>query len=228
MGVITALEGAPRGPAEAARAARGILPRVRVFVDGEFAFSLDPLLAAELRLEQELDAATQERLTAADEGRRALDSALRFLASRPRSEGEVATRLGQKGYSSTAIALARERLAALGLLNDAEFARYWVEQRQQFRPRGAVALRAELRARGVAADTAAQAAAATDEVTAACRAGRARLRALRGLDHTAFRRRLGGYLQRRGFGYAACNAAVAHLWAEQTGEDTVPDDTADE
>ncbi|MBX5493311.1 MAG: RecX family transcriptional regulator [Chloroflexi bacterium] len=219
-GQITALEGAPRGPREAARAARGIPPRVRVFIDGRYAFSVDPLLAATLQVGLALDDAALARLTAADECHRALDAALSFLAYRPRSVHEVRARLTQKGYSTASVEAAIERLQALGLLDDAAFARYWVEQRRQFRPRGAAALRAELRAKGVAPPTIAAALAETDErdeTEAACRAGRARLRALVGLDAAAFRQRLGAYLQRRGFSYAASAAAVARLWAERQG-----------
>jgi regulatory protein len=219
-GVITALEREPRGPREAALAARGIPPRVRVFVDGQYAFSVDPMLALSLRVEQALDDAELARLGAADERQRALDAALRFLSYRPRSVREVTMRLQEKGYAAAAIEAVQERLGALGLLDDAAFARYWVEQRRQFRPRGAAALRAELRAKGVAPPTIAAALAETDErdeTEAACRAGRARLRALVGLDAAAFRQRLGAYLQRRGFSYAASAAAVARLWAERQG-----------
>ena len=42
-----------------------------------------------------------------------------------------------------------DRLEARGLIDDAQFAAYWVEQRQTFRPRGSRALRFELRAKGV-------------------------------------------------------------------------------
>jgi hypothetical protein len=60
--------------------------------------------------------------------------------------------------------------------------------------------------------------AAGDESEAAYRAGRARLRGLADLPAAVFRQRLGAYLQRRGFAYAACSAAVARLWAETTAD----------
>jgi regulatory protein len=189
--------------------------RWNVFVDGAFALSLDAGLAARLQPGEEVDAAALARLAAADEVQRALDAAFAFLAYRPRSAHEVEARLHRKGYSAAAIAAVRARLDRLGLVDDAAFARYWVEQRQAFSPRGRAALRAELRARGVApAAIAGALASVEDEETAAYRAGQARLRALAGLDHAAFRQRLGAYLQRRGFSYAASAAAVERLWAE--------------
>ena len=42
-----------------------------------------------------------------------------------------------------------EILAADGLLNDEEFARWWVDQRIRFRPKGNIALKSELMQKGV-------------------------------------------------------------------------------
>ncbi|HZS01112.1 MAG TPA: RecX family transcriptional regulator [Chloroflexota bacterium] len=197
--------------------------RVNVYVDGRFALSLDATIAAALRVDQEVDAATLARLTTDDERQRALNAACLFLSYRPRSTHEVETRLRQRGFSPEAIAAARQRLDRWGLLDDDAFARYWVEQRQTFRPRGATALRAELRARGVKAEVVAGVVPhGADESEAAYRAGRARLRGLSGLPAPAFRQKLGGYLQRRGFNYAACAAAIDRLWSEvgaETGAD---------
>ena len=44
------------------------------------------------------------------------------------------------------------RLVELGYLDDAEFARAWVERRDRSRPRGEIVLRRELRARGIPDD----------------------------------------------------------------------------
>jgi regulatory protein len=204
-GTITAIEAQRRRGGQ----------RFNIFVDGRYALSLDGSLAAQLHLEQELDEATLVRLTEADEQQRALDAALNLLSYRPRSAREIERRLGQRGFSPAAIAAARARLDRYGLVDDAAFARYWVEQRQAFRPRGAAALRAELRAKGVPAEEVAAAVpTGADEGEAAYRAGLPRVRSLAGLDAVAFRRRLGAYLQRRGFGYTASAAAIERLWAE--------------
>ena len=206
-GTITAVEPQRRGT------------RFNVFIDGEFALSVDAALAAHLRPGQALDATALARLAAADEQRRAADAAFRLLAVRPRSAWEIETRLRQRGYSAAAITAARARLDRFGLADDAAFARYWVEQRQTFHPRGRVALRAELRAKGVATDTIAAAMPpADDETDAALRAARRQLGRFRGLDRNAFRQRLGAYLQRRGFGFQACASAVARLWEEAAAD----------
>ena len=188
--------------------------RFNVYVDGEFAFSLDASLAARLRLDQEVDAAALAALAAADERARALDAAYTFLSYRPRSAREVEQRLQQKGYSPAAIASTRERLDRFRLVDDTTFARYWVEQRQAYNPRGRTALRAELRAKGVGAAEIAAALPEGDEGAAAYQAGLRRLRSLSKLDRPTFRQRMGAYLQRRGFSYGASAAAVERLWTE--------------
>ena len=109
------------------------------------------------------------------------------------------------------------RLAAQGYLDDAEFARFWVENRQQFRPKGSVALRGELRQRGVAAETVDAALIDLDPAADAYEAAHpraVRLAALAQADPAAFRRKLGDFLLRRGFDYGVVKETVARLLRE--------------
>ena len=88
----------------------------------------------------------------------ALDVALRFLAHRPRSEREIRQRLLRAGFAPEATEAVLAQLRRHRLLDDAAFASYWVAQRQQFRPRAARLLQAELRSQGVEPELAAEAA----------------------------------------------------------------------
>src|SRR5215470_669425 len=83
-----------------------------------------------------------------------IDTALRFLAQRPRTEYEVRQRLLRAGADEAAADATVRQLRQHHLLDDAAFARDWVEQRQTLRPRGARLVRFELRQRGVDAATA--------------------------------------------------------------------------
>ena len=78
-----------------------------------------------------------------------LAAAARFLGVRPRSVAEVRRRLRSAGYAAELVERAVERLVELGFLDDAAFARAWVESRDRARPRGERALRLELRQKGV-------------------------------------------------------------------------------
>jgi regulatory protein len=116
------------------------------------------------------------------------------------------------------------RLRDLGLLDDAEFARSYVEGRDRTSPRSRRLLRSELRARGVDRAALAEPVSEIDEGDAAYRAGEKRARALAQLAYADFRRRLGDYLLRRGFSYETAAATVARVWEELRGERPVEED----
>jgi regulatory protein len=81
-----------------------------------------------------------------------MEAAAGYLAIRPRSVDEMRRRLRHLGYRAELCDQAVARLVELGYLDDAEFARAWVERRDRSRPRGELALRRELRARGIPDD----------------------------------------------------------------------------
>lgn len=175
--------------------------RVAVYLDGRRAFLLTGIEAARLRVGQSLSDEEIARLLARDLQERAHEIALRFLRYRPRSEREVADHLRRKGFDAQTVEAVLERLRRVGLVDDRAFARFWVENRAAFRPRGRTALQAELRRKGVppAIIQEVLAEASPDERALALRLARERARRLRGLDPRTLRRRLAGYLLRRGF-----------------------------
>jgi regulatory protein len=80
---------------------------------------------------------------------RALEIAAHFLGTRPRTRWELERRLRRAGADETVIADTLDRLAELGHLDDAAFARWWGEQRDRHAPRGRRMIEAELRQHGV-------------------------------------------------------------------------------
>jgi regulatory protein len=90
------------------------------------------------------------RRAAIEDPAEVLTAAARFLEARPRSTDEVRHRLREAGYRADLVEAALLRLTELGFLDDAGFARTWVESRDRARPRGVRALRDELRRMGVA------------------------------------------------------------------------------
>jgi regulatory protein len=89
--------------------------------------------------------ATGERPDAA----RAMEVAVGYLGTRPRTRWETERRLRRAGATEPVIAETVQRLAELGYLDDAAFARWWGEQRDRHAPRGARMVEAELRQHGV-------------------------------------------------------------------------------
>jgi regulatory protein len=81
--------------------------------------------------------------------REALERAGKFLASRARSESEVRDALNRSGFASAVIEETISKLQDLGLLDDAAFARQWIEERGGRKGLGPRRLLSELRLKGV-------------------------------------------------------------------------------
>ena len=194
--------------------------RVNVYLDGEYAFGLHALLAAPLKVGQSLSPEEIEQLRERDALEVAYERALDFLSYRPRSRAEVEAYLQRHRVPDPTVRSVIERLSTAGLLDDEAFARYWVENREAFRPRGQRSLRFELRRKGVPDAVVEEAIEEVDEAESAYRAARDRARQLSHLDYQVFYRRLSGFLQRRGFDYEVVKETVKRLWLESRGSAT--------
>jgi len=134
---------------------------------------------------------------------RARQVCLRLLTLAPRTRAQLAEALRKKDIPDEAAAEVLSRFEDVGLIDDAAFARAWVESRHHSRGLAGRALSAELKQRGVASDEI-QAAIGEQlspeaEIAAARRLVAARLPATRGLPVQQRTRRLAGQLARKGY-----------------------------
>ena len=196
--------------------------RVNLFLDGAYAFPLPAVVAGELRIGQRLSEREIGMLKEADLHSRGYNRALRFLAVRPRSQAEVRRNLeafrprGGRPLSETQIESIIERLHEQEFLDDRAFARFWVEQRNRFRPVAPRALRYELRLKGVDDSVAEEIIDEMSDAASACEAA-ARSRLYRWREETdamQFRRKMGSFLQRRGFGWDVTGEVIDRIWQE--------------
>ena len=206
MGKITAL-----------RAGRGRNKRVNVVLDGKFAFSLEAEVAVKerLRVGQELSDTQIEALTGSDRFHRCLGAAVRYLGYRPRSESETRERLYRRGFDGDNVEAVIAKLREQGLLDEVAFAQFWKDNRESFSPRSQWLTKLELRRKGVAGDIIDQVVDAIDDEDSAYRAALGKARKLPLSDYQGFRRRLGGYLRRRGFDYGVINHTIERMWQER-------------
>lgn len=175
--------------------------RINVYLDGEFAFGLQRSTALQLYVGAELTESEIAALRMADEVERAREKALGFLAYRPRSEAEVRRYLVRREFSAQTVDEVITRLSQVGLIDDVAFARFWIENRVQFRPRGARALAQELRQHGIS-QAIIEEVLPNFDVTAAGEAfAREQARRLAHLPPEQLRQRLAARLARRGFAY---------------------------
>ena len=123
-------------------------------VDGEFLTGLyaDEIGKFDLYKGKEISQKEVEEIVASSELGLLFDKTLRFLSFRPRSVREIRTYLKKKDVHEDLQDLVINRLQEKKYLDDVSFAKWWIEQRSQFRPKGKRVLTAELRQRGVALD----------------------------------------------------------------------------
>jgi regulatory protein len=194
--------------------------RLNVYLDGEFAFGLALEAAVNLQVGQLLSAEQIDALKDEDEFAAAREKALRFLSYRPRSIDEVRRNLWRKEIDEAVIEKVVAYLRERELLDDRAFARYWVEQRETFKPRGRRALHQELRKKGVERQIIDDVLQSVNEREAAERAARKRARRWSHLPYDTFRQKLGGYLQRRGFDYEIVRSTIETAWQETAQENS--------
>lgn len=193
--------------------------RVNVYLDGEFAFGLNVLDAARLHKGQVLTDPEIHALKARDEIVQAYDRAVAFLSYRPRSIAEVRQNLVEKKIDDAVIEAVIARLREQGYVDDAAFARFWINNRQEFKPSGVRALRFELRQKGIASEIIDEALAEIDVAEAAYRAAKDKARRLRGNDKRTFRQKVGSLLARRGFDYDTARTVTDRLIEEFSEEE---------
>lgn len=196
--------------------------RVNVFLDGEYAFSLAKVAAASLRRGQTIEEARIKSLQVADAVEKGKQIAYGLLSYRPRSISEVTQHLRRKELSETIIEQVIDKLCDLDLLDDRAFARYWVDQRETFRPRSKRALRHELLQKGVSRNFIEETLVSVDEVNAALRVARKKARSYSNLPPADFKRKLGRFLGNRGFDYGVIAVAVKSIM--ESNDNYLPDD----
>ncbi len=147
--------------------------------------------------------------------RKALDAAYRLLARRAHSVAEIESKLADRKFSPVVISRAIDRLTSEGYLDDGAFARSFARHLMEHRPMGRRRMTWELRQKGVGKGLVEEAVeevwAGRSELEVAKDVALRRLKAYRGLDAPTIRRRLKGYLERRGFPYGDIAEVVREL-----------------
>ncbi|MDT3699670.1 MAG: regulatory protein RecX [Thermincola sp.] len=85
----------------------------------------------------------------AEQQQRAKDYALKYLSYRPRSVWEVTKKLTDKGYNTEITDITIAFLKEYSFLDDIEFARFWIRNRQKVKPCGSRRIYCELIQKGI-------------------------------------------------------------------------------
>lgn len=197
--------------------------RFNIFVNGKFRFGLDAetVVKSGLKIGQEVSEKEVEKLIFENETNKLVEKALRFLSFRPRSEQEIRDylkkKLPKRAIDTTdavdAVDTVTQRLQRLGYLNDLEFTKWWVEQRQTHRPRGARLIRSELFQKGIAQEIIDRVLPEDEEseVERALQTAKKKLRSYKKLKPQEFKQKMGQYLARKGFDWDTIKETLDRL-----------------
>ncbi len=155
-----------------------------------------------LRIGLEIEAEVIEKLIAADEMMRAKNFALDLLQEEIFSKSQMTGQLKREGFTEETIDIIISELIVTGHIRDRQFAEKWVQRRLKSNPRGKIMLKQELIDKGVDPETAVQVLTeikGEEEASLAMQIAQKRVKHYKRLPiHTA-KRRLHGFLARRGF-----------------------------
>lgn len=207
--------------------------RRSLYVDGRFVLGLhgEILYMAALRVGDQIDGPRLVELLQQELEKRCWDDGLRFLARAPHAKREVERKLARR-WDEILVARVIARLERGGWLDDAAFARAYMEGHPGYGPRR---LLGDLVRKGVDRELAERVLAELTEAATERRAafdpqtetslGRPavgdpetvrilalkKLNSVAGLDRVAAERRLGGFLLRRGFGMEEVRGVLREL-----------------
>lgn len=136
--------------------------RVTVSESEDFLVPVSLMRERPLNEGQELDVEEYDNWLMIRQYRHALDRAVGYLAARARSKREIEQKLQQCGYRPCTVEMVLYKLEREGLLDDADFARQWVESRSTHKL-GRSRIAQELRRKGISADEAEEALSAIDD-----------------------------------------------------------------
>lgn len=201
MGKITAIE--PQAKAK---------NRTNIFVDDKFSFGIDERLLSDsdLFIGKEISDADVVRYKEGDNYQKCMEKAFRFLSFRPRSEKEMRDKLLEK-YDEKIVAKAIKKLTGYGYVNDAEFARMWMESRKV--GRGKRALSFELSRKGVAKEVIEESLLGLSddsEFESALELVKKRSK-YQNLDRNEKYKKIAPFLARRGYGYDVIKRVIAEV-----------------
>ncbi|HIE26815.1 TPA: regulatory protein RecX [Candidatus Poribacteria bacterium] len=194
-------------------------PRKSIYLDGEFFCSVDGALIIKfgLRIGLSIDEDVLRKIIQEDEILKAKSYAFDLLVRRSYTQKEMYDKLAQR-YAEDAISTTMETLERLGYIKDEEYAKNWVESRKRHKPKGKKALRMELMRKGIDKGTISRVLSEIDdseEFEMAMEVAKKQIKRYKNLEPNVVRRRLYGFLERRGFDYETINDVLRYVMSEE-------------
>ena len=178
--------------------------RYSVFIDGQFAFGLvmEDIAYFKLKEGSEISQETYEYISEKLVYIKAQDTALNFIGYKMRTASQVRNKLLHLEFSEAVVEQVLEFLIKYKYVDDLDYSRRYIRERERLNPRGTYAIKAELRQKGIAENIILLALEneEIDETASARRVIEKKCRYLEVIDEKE-KKRLCGFLQRKGYSY---------------------------
>lgn len=189
--------------------------RYSIYVDGKYVFPLgeSELLNLGLRIGQEYTETELEELKKKAVLDKGFDRALNLIMRRPRSEWELRDYLKRKEYEPESITAILNMLSDRGYVNDADFAKRWVDNRRLLKATSKRRLRQELKQKRVPDDIIDQV--LTEDETDEREVLRELVERKRKQTKYQDNLKLMQYLSRQGYNYDDIREIIENIWRTQ-------------
>jgi regulatory protein len=195
--------------------------RRSIFLDGRFFCGVSDEVAVKFHLKRgmEIDDDELKELLCEEELSKAKNYVYRILARRMYTRKEIRDKLVERGYMNEVIQDVIATLERYGYLDDRIYAEEWIHSRIRLKPKGKTALRQELARKGIEKSIIEgalnQAFDESKEADMVLNLARQKVRSYSGDDPSTARRKLQGFLLRRGFDFETVRDAIKQVMEEE-------------
>jgi|SRR3989344_201047 len=202
-------------PAVTAIKKKGQKNQFDIYIDGKKLIFLsgDKVVKSKLKPGVELSETELNSLKAESAQDIYLNRCIRFASFRPRSRAETTKFIKRIKTPAVLVDTILNNLSHLGLINDLEFAKWWIDQRQTFRPKSTQVVSRELMQKGIDRETINQVnmVSSISEEVLAGKAIAGKLSRLKSLPPKEFRQKAIAFLQRRGFKWETIKSVIGDI-----------------
>ncbi|HLR21638.1 MAG TPA: RecX family transcriptional regulator [Tissierellaceae bacterium] len=179
--------------------------RVNIYIDDRFAFGLTDTLRYKYDLFKDKEVSQEfiDDVLNAEEQNKVIEYTLKFLSYRERSQKEVYDRLKIRGYDEDKINNAINYCLDKNYINDTRFAETFIQEKTEINKLGSYRIKQELSIKGISREIIEEVLEPDyeQELEMATELALKKVSSYKNDNRNAQYRKLGGYLQRRGYNF---------------------------
>lgn len=195
--------------------------KIAIYIDSKYTFSvLESILASEsLYVGKDITQSEIDDLRSLGEYKLLKQKVLKLISLRPRSEAEIRKYL-QKKTTEEIIEKLIIDLIQTEDIDDAAFAKWWIDQRRTFTNKSAFEIKTELRKKGLSEESTRSKVDANEQINEINSAKELIVKKKSALQHKNFEKKvldmkIKTFLSRKGFGWDTINQALSEIEDEE-------------